>query len=142
MERFLSRVAISIAAAIAAILLVAIALMFLGGALYLLLVSMSVAPPLAALLTGLVGLILATLTILGARIAARCRRTGETCRQTASPAVSINDLAADLGSLAARKMTAQAQAHPYRALAVSLLAGLAVGACPELRSMIEKMLKN
>jgi hypothetical protein len=146
MERFLSRVRISVAAAVAAIILVAIAVMFLGGALNLFLVSMAVAPSLAALLTGLVGLVLTALIILVARIASRCRPWGGARGKTASAdaglASNIRDFAADLGSLAARGLAGQAQAHPYRAFAVSLFAGLAVGGFPELRSMIEKMLKN
>jgi hypothetical protein len=146
MERFLSRSQISIAVAIAAIILVAIAALFLGGAFYLFLVSVSATPPLAALLTGLVGLILAGLIILAGAIASRCRRTGG-LRGKATSAKSgiardINERAADLGSLVARELTAQAQVHPYRALAVSLLAGLAVGGSPELRNMIEKTLNN
>jgi xanthosine utilization system XapX-like protein len=146
MERLLSRALISMAAAVAAIILAAIAVMFLGGALYLLLVSMSATPPLAALLVGLVGLVLVALIILVARIATRRSRTSVTTGRTGSAdaglAGNVNELAANLGSLAARKLTSQAQAHPYRTVLVSLIAGLAVGGSPELRNMIEKMLKN
>lgn len=134
------------AAAVAAIILVATAAIFLCAALYLFLVSLSAAPPLAALLAGLAALILAGLIILAARMAPRFGRTDRTSGNTGSAdpglAGNVNDLAAKLGGLAAQQLTTQAQAHPYRTFVVALLAGLAVGGSPELRNMLEKMLKN
>jgi hypothetical protein len=107
---------------------------------------MSAAPPLAALLVGLVGFIVAGLILLAAGMASRYGRTGRSNGNSGSAdpglAGNVNDLAAKLGGLAAGQLTAQAQAHPYRTFAVALLAGLAVGASPELRNMLEKMLKN
>jgi hypothetical protein len=145
-ERFISRVVISVGSALAAILLVAVAIIFLGGALYLYLVSISAAPPLAALIVGLTGLILAGLFILVARMASRCSwasRAGDRSGQPASGAAgNISDLASQLGGLAARELTAQTKAHPYRAVAVALLAGLAVGGSPELRDILKKMTKS
>jgi hypothetical protein len=149
-ERFLSQALIAVAAAVAAIIFVATAAIFLGAALYLFLVSLSAAPPLAALLVGLAGLVLAGLIALAVRMTWRCRRTGRTGGGSGSAdpgragdaAGDVADLAAQLGSLAARELASQAQAHPYRAVVVSLLAGLAVGGSPALRNMLEKMLKN
>jgi hypothetical protein len=145
-ERFLSRALISMAAVLAAIILVAAAVVFLGAALYLWLLSLSAAPPLAALLVGLTGLILAGLIILAARMASRCGRTGRPNGNSGSAdaglAGNVNELAAQLGSLAARELTSQAQAHPYRAVVASLLAGIAVGGSPALRNMLDKMLKH
>jgi hypothetical protein len=136
----------SMAAAVAAIILVATAAIFLCAALYLFLVSMSVAPPLAALLVGLVLLMLAGLIILAARMAPRFRRIAPTRGNTGSadpgPAGNVNDLAAQLGGLAAEQLTSQAQAHPYRTFAVALLAGVAIGGSPELRNVLNKILKN
>ena len=104
------------------------------------------APALAALLVGLAGLMLAGLILLATRMA---QRSGRTARRrgnngSTNPGLTdnLNDLAARLGSLAAQQASAQAQAHPYRSFAVALIAGLAVGGIPELRAMIEKMLKN
>lgn len=143
MERFLSRMLLSIAVAVAAIVLVATAVIFLCGALYLFLISLSVAPPLAAFLVGLLLLILAGLIILAARLAPRLRRTsGNTGGAEPGTAGNVNDLAAQLGGLAAAQLTGQAQAHPYRTFAVALLAGLAVGGSPELRDVLKKTLKD
>jgi hypothetical protein len=145
-ERFISRVAISVGSALAAVILVAVAVVFLGGALYLYLVSISAAPPLAALIVGLTALILAGLTILVARMASRrswASRAGDRFGQPASGAAgNISDLASQLGGLAARELTAQTKAHPYRAVAVALIAGLAIGGSPELRDMLKKMTKS
>ena len=146
MERLLSRALIGMAAAVAAMILATIAAVFLGWALYLFLVSLSAAPPLAAALVGLAGLVLAGMIILAARIASRRIQGSPTSGNTGSAdpnlAGNINDLAAKLGGLAARELTEQAQAHPYRAVVVSLLAGLAVGVIPELRKTLENILKN
>jgi hypothetical protein len=145
-ERFLSRAVTSMAAAVAAIILVATAAIFLCAALYLFLVSLFIEPPLAALLAGLAALLLAGLIILAARMAPRFRRTDRTSAKTGSAdlglAGNVNDLAAKLGGLAAEQLNTQAQAHPYRTFAVALLAGLAVGGSPELRSVFEKILKK
>ena len=148
MERFLSRMLISAAAAAAAMILVAAAAIFLCAALYLFLVSLTAAPPLAALLVGLAGLALAGIIILASSMASR-RPTGRTSGNTASApagpagnAHNVDDLAAKLGELAIRELASQVQAHPYRTVVVSLLAGLAVGGIPELRKFLEKMLKN
>lgn len=146
MEQFLSRVLISMAAVVAAIVLGTVAVIFLCAALDLQLVAMSAAPPLAALLVGLAGLVLAGLLILAVRIASRCGGAGRTGGGTgfADPGLAgnVSDLAARLGGLAAQELTAQARAHPYRAVAAALLAGLAVGGSPELRAMLKKALKD
>ena len=141
MERFLSRVLISMAAAVAAIIFVMMAMICLFGALYLFLVTMSVAPPLAALVVGLTGFGLAGLIILAAGMASRCRRSGQWCSRTgiAGPgcAGNANDLAAELAGRAAQELTAQALAHPYRAFVGALLAGLLIGGSPELRDILK-----
>jgi hypothetical protein len=136
----------SFAAAVAAIILAATAAIFLCAALYLFLVSLPAAPSLAALLAGLAALIVAGLIILATRMAPRFRRTAGTTGNPGSaapgPAGNVNDLAAMLGGLAAQQLTDQAQAHPYRAFAVALLVGVAVGGSPELRNVFDKILKN
>lgn len=146
MERFLSRVSIAMAAAVAAIIFVATAAAFLCAALYLALISMSAAPPLAALIVGLASLVLAGLIILVARAMLRWRRADRTSGEAGSAvpglAGNVNDLAARFGALAAQELTSQAQAHPYRSLVAALLAGLAVGVSPELRDLVKKALKN
>jgi hypothetical protein len=138
MQQLLSRVAIWSAAAIAALIFVATAVVFLGAALYLALVPI-IDPPFAALAVGLAGFVIAGLIILIARMISRrapSRSTG------ASGAGDINQVAAALGDLAARELTSQTQAHPFRAFGVALLAGLAVGISPELRNILKGVLKK
>jgi hypothetical protein len=145
-ERILSRALIAMATAVAAIILVATAAIFFGAALYFFLVSLAVAPALAALLVGFAGLMLAGLIPLATQLAQRRTRTarGGTNTGSADPgqADNLNDFAARLGSLAAQQASGQARAHPYRSFVVALIAGLAIGGSPELRSMLEKLLKN
>jgi hypothetical protein len=147
MQRFLSQALLSMAAAVAAIILVATAVVFLGTALYLFLVgSMSAAPPLAAFVVGLVGLILAGLIGVAPQLASRSGRRpragGNTASLDTGPAGSVDDLAAKLGGLAAQELNAQAQSHPYRTFIGALLAGLAVGGSPALRDLVGKILKS
>jgi MFS-type transporter involved in bile tolerance (Atg22 family) len=147
MERFLSQALLSMAAAVAAIILVATAVVFLGAALYLFLVaSMSATPPLAALVVGLVGLILAGLIGVAPQLATRCGRRrrggGNTDSVDTGPAGSVDDLAAKLGGMAAQELNEEAHSHPYRTFVGALLAGLAVGGSPALRDMLGKILKG
>ena len=58
------------------------------------------------------------------------------------PTGNINQVAAALGDLAARELTSQTQAHPYRAFGAALIAGLAVGISPELRKIFKDVLKK
>jgi hypothetical protein len=141
-ERLLSRAAILLAAIIAAIILLSIATLFLCGALYLYLVSASVAPPLAALLAGLATVLAAGLIMLGVGIMSRRRTEDRRANAVPSPVGQANNLATNLGGLAAREFTALAQAHPYRASILALLGGLAVGGSPELRETLKKMLQG
>jgi xanthosine utilization system XapX-like protein len=142
MHHFLSQVTIWSAAAIAAIIFAAASVGFLGAALYLSLVPIMV-PPFAALVVGLVGLALAGLIILVARMISR-RSPAALGTGAADPsrAGDVNDIAAALGGLAARELTSRTQAHPYRAFAVALGAGLAVGISPELRDILKGALKK
>jgi hypothetical protein len=138
MHQFLSRVTIWSAAAIAALIFVATAVLFLGAALYLALVPI-MAPQFAALVVGLTGFVMAGLIILIARLTSRRAPSRST---DASGTGDINQVAAALGDLAARERTSQTQAHPYRAFGVALLAGLAVGISPELRNILKGVLKK
>jgi hypothetical protein len=142
LERFLSRVAISLAAAVAAIIFAAASVVFLGAALYLFLVP-TMPAPFAALVVGLVGLVLAGLIILVARMTSRRGPAGVGIGAAdPSRAGDLSDIAATLGGLAARELTSGTQAHPYRAFGVALLAGLAVGISPELRKILMGVLKK
>jgi hypothetical protein len=139
-------VLISMAAAVAAIIFVMMAVICLFGALYLFLVTMSVSPPLAALVVGLTGFGLAGLIILAAGVTSRCHRPGRWCSRTgiAGPgcAGNANDLAAELAGRAAQELTARALAHPYRAFVGALLAGLLIGGSAELRDVFNGTIKK
>jgi xanthosine utilization system XapX-like protein len=141
-ERLLSRLAISLAAAVAALILVTAAIGFFGTAFYLLLVP-AMPAPVAALVVGLAGLVLAGSIVLVVYMTSRRtlvrRALGSACSGRSS---DINGIAAALGELAAREMSAGAQAHPYHAVALALLAGLAVGISPELRDILKGALKD
>lgn len=138
MERLLSRMVIAIAACVAALIFVAMAVGFLGGALYLWLVSMPLAPPLAAFLVGAAGLAVAVLILITAKMIS-ARRRGD---RVASARTSATDVAGDLGQLIAQEAVSLANAHPYRAFVVSLIAGFAAGASPELRQIFKGLLKE
>jgi hypothetical protein len=138
MHQFLSRVTIWSAAAIAAVIFVATAVLFLGAALYLALVPV-MAPQFAALLVGLAGFLIAGLIVLIARMTSRRAPSRST---DASGIGDINRVAAALGDLAARELTSETQAHPYRAFGVALFAGLAVGISPELRKILRDLSKK
>jgi hypothetical protein len=145
-ERLLLRMAISLATAVAAIILSSVAAVFLCGALYLYLVTLTAAPPLAALVVGLATITAAGL-IIGALVIMSRRRPGSSMRGRticADPGTvgQINDMGAKLGGMAARELTALAQAHPYRAFALSLLGGLVVGRSPELRAFLKEALRS
>jgi hypothetical protein len=141
-ERLLSRAVILLAAVIAAIILLSVAVLFLCGALYLCLVSASVAPPLAALLAGLATMAAAGLIILAVGIMSHRRTEDRKAYAVPTRVAPANDLATNLAGLAAREFTALAQAHPYRASVLALLGGLAVGGSPELRETLKKMLQG
>jgi hypothetical protein len=129
MERLLSRVVMAATGFIIAFILVFVAVAFLGGALYFWLVSLALAPPWAALLVAAAGLGLAALIMFAARMISGCRRTTRVAE--ARPCAS--DAASDLGALIA---------HPYCAFIVSLIAGFATGASPELREILKDSLKS
>jgi len=139
MERFLWRAAIAMAALIVVIVISIVAIAFLAGALYLLLCSIPMTPPAAALVVGLVGLGLAALVALAARLASRRalppgRASGSGVSLDSS---NINDIAARIAELTAQEMLALIRAHPHRAVIVSLLAGLAVGVSAEIRRILK-----
>jgi len=91
------------------------------------------------IVVGLAGFAIAGLIILIARMTSRRAPSRST---DASGTGDINQVAAALGDLAARELTSQTQAHPYRAFGVALIAGLAVGISPELRKILRDLSKK
>src|SRR5690348_2079483 len=127
MERFLSRVAVSLTTALAALIFVAAAVGFLGVAIYLAFEPV-VPAAVAALIVGVIGFILAGSLVLVARYSLRHSISGSGV--AATPALGADDIgsmAARLGGIAACELNHRAQAHPYYAFAIALLAGLATG---------------
>lgn len=138
MEGFLSRVVFATAASIAALIFSAVAVAFLGGALYLWLGSMPLAPSLAALIVGAAGLGVAALILLTAQMISACRRTA----RVAPARTAATAAAGELGQLIAHEAVSLTNAYPYRAFVVSLIAGFAAGASPELRRIFKSSLKE
>jgi xanthosine utilization system XapX-like protein len=138
LKRFLSRIVFAAAAYAAALIFVSVAVGFLGSALYLWLVSIPLAPPLAALLVGVAGLAVAALIVLTAKwILARWR----TARVASGP-ISPTDPAGELGQLIVQEAATLVTAYPYRAFVISLIAGFAIGASPEFRGIFKSSLKE
>lgn len=136
MGRLLSQAAVALVTALAATIFVAASVGFLGVAGYLLLVP-RMPEPLAALSVALIGVVIAGLIVLVARYALRPGRTGRGIASNDTIRTDdINDMAAALGGIAARELSQQAQSHPYHAVAIALLAGLAAGASPQLREFL------
>jgi hypothetical protein len=141
-----TRLGLAAAAGIVALIALGTTLWFLGDALMLLLEEKGFGPPGAAGLTGLAGLVVVLLLGLAARLAMRSpRRRAATAAATAPPpGVNgvANGIAADLGALAAQQIVNSTRAHPYGTVGAALVAGLAVGAVPELRKFLMGLFKQ
>lgn len=136
-DRFLTRLATTMASLFAALLVVAAALVFLLGAAYLALLDV-VSPPLAALVTGLGALLLAVLIVIAGRALARGKRTPARRRasETDADSVGMEKQAAELAGMLGADIASLARTHTRSTLAVSLVAGFAVGASPRLRKAL------
>jgi hypothetical protein len=132
-----TRIGLAAAAGIVALVVLGTTMWYLGDALLLLLEAKGFTPPAAAGLTGLAGLVLAALLGLLARGVARSPRR----RAAATPAPGADGIAADLGALAAQQIVNATREHPYGTVGAALVAGLAVGAIPELRKALSGLFK-
>ena len=126
-----------------ALIILAIALLFLGHALNFWLLMQGFRAASAAGLTGVAGLLLAFICGLIARWTLRPSR--RPALPAAAPAAGVNGvangIAADLGALAAQQIVNTTRAHPYGTMGAALAAGLAVGAVPELRKSLMGLFK-
>jgi hypothetical protein len=139
-----TRIAIAVAAGLAALVVLAATIWFLGDALMLWLEDKSISPAGAAGLTGLAGLVVTMLIALSARrMLHPRRRPAMPATATPSPGVNgvANGIAADLGALAAQQIVNTTRSHPYGTAGAALAAGLAVGAMPELRKSLLGLFK-
>ena len=134
-----TRIGLAAAAGIVALIVLGTTMWFLGDALMLLLEAKAFSPPAAAGLTGLAGLILILLIGIFVRLLMRSRRRALLSSRGDGVA---NSIAADLGALAAQQIVNTTRAHPYGTMGAALVAGLAVGALPELRKALLNLLKR
>jgi len=135
-----TRLALAAAAFAAALLVAIIALWFLGQALFLELETTPLSPAGAAAIVGVVGLVLVALIALAGRSLLHPRRVAPAAvpppAVTQSSGSAVNDLALQVGTILAQKAAATSRTHPYGTVGSALVAGLAVGAIPELRRML------
>jgi hypothetical protein len=136
-----TRLALAAVAGGIALIVAAIALGFLGQALFLALAATMLSPAQAAVITGVSGLVLAALIGFLARAVLRPRRTAVAASAPSSGSV-VNDLALQLGSIVAQKAAATSKAHPYGTVGTAFTAGFGLGAMPELRKALLDLLKR
>jgi hypothetical protein len=138
-----TRIGLAIGAGIAALIIFAIALRFLGEGLMLWLQQQGFRGSAAAGLTGLAGLVLAVLSGFVARWILRAKRRPAVAVAAPAPGINgvANGIAADLGALAAQQIVSTTRAHPYGTVGAALAAGIAVGALPELRKSLLGLFK-
>lgn len=133
MSGLITRLSLSIAAAMIAALVALAGIGFLAFALYQALLE-RVSPAMAALVTGLAAFFFAALIILAGNAlaaAAKRRRRRE-----------ADQLAAELGDLLSDEFRTLAATHPQATALAALLAGFAVGAVPELRHVLRELLRK
>jgi multisubunit Na+/H+ antiporter MnhB subunit len=135
MSRFFARLAISIAALLVMVVAALIAVGYFAFALYLFMLG-SLSPPLAALATGILVLLLAVFLVLVTRPLPRKRRATAT-----ESSREARENAAELGGELGRRVHGLAKAHKTGALLAALVAGFAVGVSPKLREFLLDILK-
>jgi hypothetical protein len=113
-----------------------LAIVYFAFALYLLLLAL-VVPPAAALLTGILILLMALALIGIARVATGPRRR----KRETSPSLDAAESAAGLGTELGRKLRGLTEAHASGGLIAALVAGFAVGVSPKLRAFLQAILK-
>jgi hypothetical protein len=139
LQKYLAQAAVFGAALLIAAILIVVAVGFCGAALYFALRE-ALTPAMAALATGLTGLVLALVIVLIGRLAG-CMIAKSKRRQQAARPAGARGLAADLGLIAGEELAALARSHTHATLAASLVAGIAVGASPGLRRLLRDLLE-
>jgi len=135
MGRFFARIALSIAALLVMVVAAFIAVGFFALALYLYLAG-SMPPPVAALITGTLVLLLAVVLVLVTR-----PRRGYRPRLSDAEPASARQSAAELGGELGRRLQDMARSHTTGSLLAALVAGFIVGVSPKLRSFLLDILK-
>ena len=137
MSGFLTRLALSIAALLIVVVASLIAIGYFAFALYLFLLN-SLSPPLAAVATGILVLLLAIFLVLATRSGSGRRRPR---RSAAYESDDIRETAAELGGEIGRRLHGFASTHKTSSLLAALVAGFAVGVSPKLRGFLMDILK-
>jgi hypothetical protein len=137
MRRFVARLAISIALLLIALVAALIAVGYFVFALYLWLTNYLV-PPAAAVVAGLIILVVSALLALIARSAMR----GSKRRDRDYTSMTAAETAAELGSLFGDKVQSFAQMSKGTSLLTALAAGFAVGVSPKLRALLWRIIKK
>ena len=136
-SRFLFRLAMSLAAILIAVIAAVIAISYFAYALDLLLETV-VSRPAAALLTGVLILVIALLLIAVIRAATQPKRK----KRESMPAMEALESAAELGSELGRKLRGLSDAQASGGLMAALVAGFAFGVSPKLRDFLQSLLKT
>jgi hypothetical protein len=93
-------------------------------------------PSVAAGLIALGAIALAAAVLLAMRVVEAMRGKTGVPNETNGEALDARTLVAELGFWLGQEGVGQARAHPYRAIGISLLAGMAVGMSPQLRAVL------
>jgi hypothetical protein len=141
MRRFFARLTIWIALVLSAIFTALIALGYFILALYLWLAEYLV-PPVAAILSGIIVLMAATVFALIASTMFGNLARRDRDRDRDSPTLGIAETAADIGSLFGDKVQDFASMNKGTSMLTALMAGFAIGISPKLRSLLWRILKK
>lgn len=143
MGGFIARLKSGIALGALATLFAVIAFAFLAFALYFALLAVA-EPPIAAALTGVAAAAVALIVFAIARAAGSGDSRAPAPRAAGAAATPSlgpeSELAAQLGQLLGEQAAGWTRSHPYSAMGAALAAGFAVGASPELRRTLLRMI--
>ena len=139
MQRFLSRLGLTVAAWVVGTIIALTGIGFMSAALYLAILDVA-SPAVAALSTGAAAFVVAGLIVLiGRAIVAPGGPPppGEALRKTGTQP----ELAAEMGMLLGTQATSWIRSHTVTAASIALIAGFVVGASPTLRGAVRNMAK-
>ncbi|HYM73621.1 MAG TPA: hypothetical protein VET89_11610 [Stellaceae bacterium] len=144
MRSWTARLGLAAAMGTLALLVVLVAVWFLGEAAYLQLQT-GMEPAAAAAVVGGGGVVLAAIFGWIGWMCLHPPRAAATPATVPAPPPStgsvVNDIALELGKYAAQRVETATRSHPYTTVGAALAAGLAVGAIPELRKLLTDLIK-
>jgi hypothetical protein len=144
MQKYVAQAVVLSASLLLAAILLVVGVGFFGAAVYFALRE-EFSQPIAALLTGVCGVLLAAIVVLAGLLISRATRSAsrrkEVLRAEQPAPANVRGIAADLGIVAGEEFAKLARTHAYGTLAASLVAGIAVGASPGLRRLLRDLLE-